>query len=186
MTLPQLKPATYQDLCDVPEHLVAEIVNGSLYTQPRPAPRHARASSSLGGKLITPFDEGDNGPGGWWILDEPEIHLGFDVVVPDIAGWRRERMPRLPDTAYFELPPDWVCEVLSPSTSNKDRALKMPLYAQFGVKHIWLVDPIQRTLEAYENIQGKWLLLQVLENDHAVSLPPFDAISFNLASLWAD
>lgn len=186
MTLSQLKPATYQDLCDVPEHLVAEIINGNLYTQPRPAPRHARASSSLGGKLITPFDEGNNGPSGWWILDEPEIHLGFDVVVPDIAGWRRERMPRLPDTAYFELSPDWVCEVLSPSTANKDRALKMPLYAQFGVKHIWLVDPIQRTLEAYENTQGKWLLLQVLENDNAVSLPPFDAISFNLASLWAD
>lgn len=186
MTLPQFKPATYQDLCDVPEHLVAEIIDGNLYTQPRPTPRHARASSSLGGKLITPFDEGNNGPGGWWILDESEIHLGFDVVVPDIAGWRRERMPRLPDTAYFELPPDWVCEVLSPSTANKDRALKMPLYAQFGVKHIWLVDPVLRTLEAYENTQGKWLLLQVLENDNAVSLPPFDAISFNLASLWAD
>ncbi|NOT84773.1 MAG: Uma2 family endonuclease [Methylococcaceae bacterium] len=182
MALPQLKPATYQDLCAAPEHLVAELIKGTLYTNPR----HAHASSSLGGELMTLFDKGKNGQGGWWILDEPEIHLGFDVVVPDIAGWRRERMPRLPDTAYFELAPDWVCEVLSPGTARQDRALKMPIYAAHGMLHIWLIDPLQRTLEAFENTSGKWLLLQVLENDNAVSLPPFDAISFNLADLWAD
>lgn len=186
MTLPQPKPATYEDLFDLPENLVGEIINGSLYTQPRPAPRHTKASSSLGDELVSPFDKGKNGPGGWWILDEPELHLWTDIVVPEIAGWRRERMPRLPDTAYFELAPDWVCEVLSPSTARQDRAVKMPLYAQQGVHHIWLVDPLQRTLEVFENTSGKWLLLQVLENDNAVSMPPFDAISFNLGSLWAD
>ncbi len=186
MSLPQLKPATYQDLSDLPEHLVGEIIHGSLHTQPRPAPRHARASSSLGDELVSPFDKGKNGPGGWWILDEPELHLGADIVVPDLAGWRRERLPRLPEIAYFELAPDWVCEVLSPQTARIDRALKMPLYARQGVTHIWLIDPLQRTLEAFENTGGKWLLLHVLENDNAVSVPPFDAISFNLAALWAD
>ncbi|MCX7089571.1 MAG: Uma2 family endonuclease [Methylococcales bacterium] len=186
MAYPQLKPATYQDLCNIPEHFVAEIINGSLYAQPRPAPRHARASSSLGDELVSPFDKGRNGPGGWWILDEPEVHLWTDIVVPDIAGWRRERMPSLPETAYFELAPDWVCEVLSPGTARQDRALKMPLYARHGVQHIWLVDPLLRTLEVFENTAAGWLLLQVLENDNAVSLPPFEAISFSLAALWAD
>jgi Uma2 family endonuclease len=186
MTLPQLKPATYEDLFDLPENLVGEIINGSLHTQPRPAPRHAKAASSLDRKLGVPFDEDNQGPNGWWILLEPEVHLGTDIVVPDIAGWRRERLPHLPDTAYFELAPDWVCEILSPSTVRKDRAIKMPLYAQQGVQHIWLVDPLQRTLEVFENTSGKWLLLKVLENDNAVSLPPFETISFSLASLWAD
>jgi Uma2 family endonuclease len=136
MALPPRKPATYQDILDAPENLVAEIINGELHTQPRPAPHHSRASSSLGDELVSPFDKGRGGPGGWWILDEPELHLGHDVLVPDIGGWRRERMPRLPDTAWFELAPDWVCEVLSPGTARKDRVLKMPLYARYGVQHL--------------------------------------------------
>ena len=133
MPYPQRKPATYQDIIDLPENLVGEIIDGELYVQPRPAPRHARPSSLLGGKLTGPFDEGTGGPGGWWILDEPELHLDRHIEVPDLAGWRRERMPKLPDTAWFELVPDWVCEVPSPGTARKDRAKKMPLYAAQGV-----------------------------------------------------
>lgn len=186
MALPRRKPATYQDILDTPENLVAEIINGVLYTQPRPAPRHSRASSSLGDELMSPFDKGRNGPGGWWILDEPELHLGFDVLAPDLAGWRRERMPKLPETAWFELAPDWVCEVLSPGTARQDRVLKMPLYAMHGVQHIWLVEPNLRTLEVFENTGNGWLLLQVFENDNEVSVAPFAAITFNLAVLWAD
>jgi len=186
MALPQRKPATYQDILDAPENLVAEIINGELYTQPRPAPRHSRASSALGVEIGSPFDKGRDGPGGWWILDEPELHLGADVLVPDIAGWRRERMPKLPETAWFELAPDWVCEVLSPGTARQDRVLKMPIYARHGVQHIWLVEPVLRTLEVYENTGNGWLLLQTLENDNEVSVAPFAAISFNLAGLWAD
>ncbi|MYK58719.1 MAG: Uma2 family endonuclease, partial [Rhodospirillaceae bacterium] len=118
--------ATYQDVIDAPAHMVAEVVEGALYTHPRPAPPHALASSSLGGELSSPFQKGRGGPGGWWIIDEPELHLGEDILVPDIAGWRRERMPDFPDTAFFTLAPDWVCEVLSPSTRDLDRHGKRP------------------------------------------------------------
>jgi len=178
------KPATYEDLLAVPENLVAEILSGRLYTSPRPAPRHARASSSLGVEVGAPYDRGRGGPGGWWILDEPELHLGDDVLVPDLAGWRRERMPELPETAWFELPPDWICEILSPSTARLDRAQKMPIYARHGVAHLWLIDPDIRTLEAYELREGKWVLLKTLAEDATVSLPPFDATEFPLSALW--
>ena len=186
MNQPALKPATYEDLFDLPEHLVGEIIAGRLITHPRPAPRHARAHSSLEIRIGGPFDLGDGGPGGWWILIEPELHVRGDILVPDLAGWRRERMPRLPDTAWFETVPDWVCEVLSPSTARVDRAEKMPLYARMGVVHAWLVDPSLRTLEAYENQQGRWLLLQTLADDARVALPPFDAVEWELSGLWAD
>lgn len=186
MGLPAVESAKYEDLLALPEHLVGEIIAGVLRTHPRPAPRHIRAYSSLGVELGGPFDRGRQGPGGWWILDEPELHLRADVLVPDMAGWKRERMPRLPDTAWFELAPDWVCEVLSPSTARMDRAEKLPLYAQYGVTHCWLIDPDLRTLEVFENRGGGWLLLAVLENDAGVSQPPFAAISFSLANLWAE
>lgn len=138
---PARKRATYDDLIAVPDHLVAELINGALRTQPRPRLRHARAASRLGQALGSPFDRGRGGPGGWILLDAPEVHLGKDVLVPDIAGWRRERMPELPDEAYTTLAPDWICEVLSPSTAALDRTEKMPIYARTGVSHIWLVDP---------------------------------------------
>ena len=122
----------YEQFLATPSHLVAEIIRGVLVTQPRPAPRHARAASVLGVRLGGPFDLGEGGPGGRVILDEPEVHLGEHVLVPDLAGWRRERLPALPETAYFELAPDWVCEVLSPGTQAIDRADKMPIYADHG------------------------------------------------------
>jgi Uma2 family endonuclease len=183
---PAPRPAIYEDLLDLPENLVGEIINGRLVTHPRPAPRHAHASSMLGSEIAGPFNKGRGGPGGWWILDEPELHLGAHVLVPDLAGWRRSRMPRLPDTAWFELAPDWLCEVLSPSTAKGDRVEKLPIYASFGVGHVWLIDPTLRTLEAFENREGKWLLLAAFENDNQVSILPFDAIAFDLAGLWAD
>ena len=186
MTLPPQKPATYDDLLGLPENVVGEIIAGRLVTHPRPAPKHARAYSSLGVKIGNPFDHGENGPGGWWIIDEPELHLERDILVPDLAGWKRERMPRLPETAWFELPPDWVCEILSSSTARVDRAEKLPVYARHGVRYAWLVEPDLRTLEVFENREGQWVLLTVLEDDAAVSQPPFDAISFSLSSLWAD
>jgi len=186
MGLPAERFATYEDLFDLPENLVGEIINGRVVTHPRPAPKHARSYSGLGAELWSPFDRGRSGPGGWWILDEPEIHLLGDILVPDIAGWRRERMPRLPETAWFELAPDWLCEILSPSTARVDRVEKLPIYARWGVKHVWLVDPDLRTLEAYENSEGRWILIATLKDDDAVSLAPFDAISFSLGGLWAD
>ena len=152
------KLATYDDLLKVPEHLVAEIIQGQLYATPRPAPKHALAASSMGGNLFGLYHQGSGGPGGWWILDEPELHLNAHVLVPDLAGWRRERMPHLPDTAWFELAPDWVCEILSSSTARMDRVQKMPVYAEQGVRYLWLVDPDLKPLEAYELQDGHWML----------------------------
>ena len=176
--------ATYQDVLDAPAHLVAEIVSGTLYTHPRPAPQHATASSVLGGMLGPPFHRGDGGPGGWRILDEPELHLGEDIVVPDLAGWRRERMPELPDTAYFTLAPDWVCETMSDSTREFDLNGKRPVYAREEVLHLWLVEPVDRTLEAFELHKGQWLLIASAKDDEPVSIRPFDAITFSLGDLW--
>ena len=176
--------ATYQDVLDAPEHLVAEIIGGALYTHPRPAPRHATAASRLGFELGGPFDRGRGGPGGWRILDEPELHLGDEVLVPDLAGWRRERIPTLPDTAYFTLSPDWVCEVLSPSTRKVDLVHKRPIYAHEGVLHLWLVDPVERILETFALFEGQWRLIATVEDNDPVSIAPFEAITFSLGELW--
>ena len=148
--------------------------------------RHAWASSRLGGRLDGPFNPGAGGPGGWWIIDEPELHLGEDIVVPDLAGCRRETMPEYPDAAYCTIAPDWVCEVLSPSTRRLDVNEKRALYARERVGHLWLVDPDARTLEAFEIREGQWLLLATLTDDAPVSLPPFDAITFPLDALWPE
>lgn len=180
------QPATYADLEAVPPHLVAEIIRGRLYTHPRPRPRHALAYSNLGAVINTKFGLGDGGPGGWFILDEPELHLGDEVVVPDIAGWRRERMPALPDEAWFSLAPDWVCEILSPSTAQLDRTAKREIYAAHGVSHLWLVDPESRFIEAFALKDGLWLLLATYCGEGAVAIPPFDAAPFELKLLWPD
>ena len=180
------KFATYEDLFDLPEHIVGEIIHGQLITHPRPAPKHALASSALGGELVGPFQKGrSGGPGGWWILFEPELHLGPHILVPDLAGWRRERLPVIPETAYFTLPPDWICEVLSPGTARVDRADKMPLYAEYGVSFLWLIDPAPRTLEVFLLSEGRWMLEHVYKDDDEVRAAPFDAISFPLADLWS-
>ena len=182
----ETRRATYQDVLDAPPHKVAEVIAGTLHTHPRPAARHAWASSRLGGRLDGPFNPGAGGPGGWWIVFEPELHLGEDIVVPDLAGWRRETMPEYPDGAYFTVAPDWVCEVLSPSTRQLDQGEKRDLFAREGVRHLWFVDPDARTLEAFELREGHWLLLATLVDDVPVSLPPFDAITFPLGALWPD
>ncbi len=182
---PEARPrATYQDVLDAPTHQVAEIVGGALYATPRPAMPHALASSLLGSQLIAPFHLGRGGPGGWWIIDEPELHLGDDILVPDLAGWRRTRMPSYPETAYTTLVPDWVCEILSPSTRGLDLDAKRPVYAREGVRHLWLVDPDGRTLEAFELAAGEWSTIAIVADDAVVQIPPFEAASFSLADLW--
>ena len=183
-TANELKDA-YQQLLELPENMVGEIICGQLHTQPRPAPKHAVSSSSLGGELYGPYFKGIGGPGGWWILDEPELHLGDEVLVPDLAGWKKERMPQMPETAYFEIPPDWVCEVLSQSTTRKDRILKMPIYAKFLVSYAWLIDPVVKTLEAFQLEDGFWKLIGVFAESDRVSVAPFDKIEIELIELWA-
>ena len=179
-------PATYQDVLDAPPHMVAELVGGALYLHPRPAFPHAFAGSALGVEIGGPFQKGRGGPGGWWIIDEPELHLGPDVLVPDIAGWRRERMPAFPDAPWSDLAPDWVCEVLSPGTRGFDLTDKRRIYAAGGVAHLWLVDPKPRTFEAFALQDGHWVLIAALKDEDAVSVPPFEAISFPLSALWPD
>ena len=176
--------ATYQDVLEAPPHYVAEIVDGKLYTHPRPAPLHALAVGRLLTIIMSSFHFGRGGPGGWWILREPEIHLGEDVVVPNITGWRRKRMPRLPTGAYCTLAPDWVCEALSSLTRKLDLGGKSAVYAREGVAYHWFVDSDAQSLAAFELRDSQWELIDALYNDATVSLPPFEAISFNLAELW--
>ncbi len=173
----ETRRAIYQDVLDAPPHMVAEVISGTLHTRPRPAMRHARASSGIGAKIAPPFDFGDGGPGGRWIVFEPEPHLGEDIVAPDPAGWRRETMPEFPDAAYCTTAPDWVREVLSPSTRRLDLSEKRALYAREGVGDLWFVDPDTQTLEVFALREGHWLPLATLADDAPVSLPPFDAIT---------
>ncbi len=184
MAEPARKPVTYQDLVDLPPHRVGEIVAGSLYASPRPAPAHGRVQTGLASDLHGPFDRGRDGPGGWWILVEPELHLGDDVMVPDLAGWRRENLPAMPDTPWFEQAPDWVCEVLSPSTARLDRALKLPAYGTAGVTHAWMVVPPQRTLEVFRNRAEGWVLVSAHGDDDVVEAEPFGAAPIELSGLW--
>lgn len=179
---PLKKYATYADLRAVPENFVAEMFDGELYASPRPAPPHAHASSVLGMKLGA-FHR--SGPGGWCILDEPELHFGSDVLVPDIAGWRRERLPTLPSEAYFTLAPDWVCEVVSPSTESIDRGQKLLRYAREGVAHVWLVDAQKQALEVLSLDAGRWTVLGRHEGGARVRAAPFEAIELELGALWA-
>jgi Uma2 family endonuclease len=178
------KPASHADLEALPENVVGELIAGELYVSPRPAAPHAVASSRLGVILGGPFDLGEGGPGGWFILDEPELHLGEDVLVPDLAGWRRERMPTVPCSAAFSLVPDWVCEVLSPSRARLDREVKLPVYAREGVSHIWLVDPDRRTLEVLRLFRGSYGALGLYRGATRVRAEPFEALELKLSILW--
>ncbi len=178
------RPATYTDLEELPPNMVGEIIAGELYASPRPAVPHSRAYSRLGGVLMGPFDLGWNGPGGWLIFDEPELHLGEDVLVPDLVGWRRERLPEAPRTAALTLAPDWACEILSPSTEAHDRVVKLPLYAREGIRHVWLVDPDVRTLEVFRLADTNYTLLASYAEDALIRAEPFDALEFKLGILW--
>jgi len=180
------KPATYEELLALPEHLVGELIDGELYASPRPASRHAKVASVLGMDLGSPFQRGRGGPGGWWIVDEPELHFGKDVLVPDLAGWRQARMPRIPDVPFFELAPDWVCEILSPSTAKLDLVRKLPRYARAAVEYAWMVDPIHRTSKVFHQENGRWVLMDAFAGEDRVRAIPFDAIELELGSLWLE
>lgn len=179
------KLATYADLQALPDNVVGEIVNGDLHVSPRPSLPHARATVGIVSDLSGPFDRGRGGPGGWLLLMEPELHLGADIVVPDLAGWRRERMPEMPDAPYTEIPPNWVCEVLSPSTARFDRGQKLAVYARAGVEHIWLVDPSLQLLEILALDSAGWRIAAIFEGHAVIRAVPFDAIELSLGAFWA-
>lgn len=178
------KPATYADIEALPPNMVGEILHGSLHSHPRPAPAHLRAAGRLFNNLETAFDQGIGGPGGWTILHEPELHLDDHVIVPDIAGWRLETMPDLPEKAYFEVPPDWVSEILSPSTMRIDRADKLQIYAQYGVGHAWYANPLAYTLEGMKLVEGHYQITSIFKDLETVTAPPFEPHAFDLSLLW--
>lgn len=181
--------ARLEDRYDYPESVNTEIIDGELFVQPRPASRHAAANSVLTMRLGPPFRFGENGPGGWVIIAEPELHfengIDVDVLIPDMGGWRRERMPELPHTAAFTLAPDWVCEVLSPSTARIDRKHKLGVYAREKVPFVWIVDPLVQTLEVFKLAAEGYVVHQVFTHDDGARAQPFDAIELALADLWA-
>lgn len=185
-----LKRPSYADIEALPEWLTGEILAGELIVSPRPGKPHLRTATRLGGRLTGPFDEGeDDGPGGWHLFDEPELHLAtdpdFPVVIPDLAGWRHETLPVIDDDeAAFSVRPDWVCEILSPRTAVSDRVHKLPFYGRAGVSHAWLIDPVLRTLEVYANRDGLWLSIHAWQGQAIVRAEPFDAIELPLAALW--
>jgi Uma2 family endonuclease len=179
------RPATYQDVLDQPDHVVAEIVGGTLYLGPLPPPRGALAKTALCALLMHALRAGRGRDRGWWVMPSPELRLGDDVLVADIAAWRRARTPDLLQRDVFDVAPDWVCEVLQPKTRALDLAVKRPAYARHGVGHLWQVDPDARTLEAFALEGGRWVLVETLADAAAMTLPPFDAVGFGLADLWA-
>ncbi len=179
--------ATYEDLLDVPDHLVAEILDGDLYATPRPAAPHARAATILGADIVPPFDRegsGSGGPGGWWILHEPELHLKDDILVPDLAGWRRSRLPAIPATAFLTVAPDWVCEIVSPATERIDRSRKRLIYARESVSHLWLLSPTARTLEVFRLSGDAWTLVHTYEGDETIHAEPFEAVGLDMSRWW--
>lgn len=183
---PAPQPTLYELLEALPEGLTGEILNGQLHTQPRPSWAHGRASDRLNRSIGRSFDDALDGPGGWWIVAEPEVHFVRDraVAVPDLAGWRRQRMPNPPEGHRVEVVPDWICEIMSPSTASKDREIKMPLYAHYGVQYAWLVDPKARTLEAYQLEGGAWREIGRFTGADQVAVPPFEALTLDLSGLW--
>lgn len=186
MSLPVRKRATYDDLYNLPANMTGEIIDGELIASPRPSRMHVNASSILGGELIPPYRFGKGGPGGWIILVEPEIAFGDNIIVPDLAGWKIERFPAVEDHNWISVAPDWVCEIVSPGTASIDRVRKMGLYAMHRVPYYWIIDPISKTLEVFENENSKWSVIGSFEGNAKVNAWPFHEIELNLSSLWLE
>ena len=187
MSDPARKKASYEDLYSIPENMTGEIINGELIVTPRPSRRHGFAASHLGARLITPYDFAEGGgPGGWIFILEPEIGLGENIVVPDLAGWRKERFPVDEPHNWISVAPDWICEILSPSTARYDRIRKMRIYGLHEVPYLWLIDPGDRTFEAFKLESGRWLKLAGFEENEKVRAEPFQEIEIDLGNLWID
>ncbi len=185
MAEPLRRLASWQDILDAPEGLKAEVIDGELLLHPRPHLEHGRSQAILSGRLSPPFDLGNGGPGGWWIVVEPDVLFGdHDIVSPDLAGWRRSALPELPKEQPISTPPDWVCEVISPTSARRDRITKTALYLSRGVPYYWLIDPELRSLEALRAERGRWVLLGAWTDGHHVAVPPFEAVDIDVGSLF--
>lgn len=176
--------ATYADLLALPPNVTGQLVFGVLHAHPRPANAHANAASMLGAELNRPFRRGRGDPGGWLFLDEPELHLGSDVLVPDLAGWRKERLAEIPRAASISVAPSWGCEVLSPSTAAFDRGDKLKVWAREHVEHVWFVDPDAKLLEVLAHDGASYRWVDTFSGDGAVRAAPFEAVELDLGALW--
>jgi Uma2 family endonuclease len=187
MSEPAKKRATYEDLSDIPESMTGEIIDGELIVTPRPSRKHVFTATALGSKVTAPYHFGEGGgPGGWIILIDPEISLGEDILVPDLAGWREERFPESEEHNWISVVPDWICEILSPNTAKTDKTEKLPVYAQHGVMHLWLIDPLARTLDIFKLEAGRWMVIGLFAEDDKVSSEPFQEVVIHLSSLWLE
>lgn len=185
MSEPARKIATYQDLHSLPESMIGEIIHGELVATPRPSFAHSHVAFNISGELARPFGRGSGGgPGGWLILYEPEIYPGGQVLVPDFAGWRREKLAGQPRSEWATIPPDWVCEILSPSTALRDRSVKKAIYEDHRVGHLWLVDPLHMTIEVFRLESGRWVEADVFGGDEKARIEPFQEIEITLGELW--
>lgn len=182
------KKATYDDLLKIPENVTGEIVNGELITTPRPSRRHVHTASVLGIKVAPSYQFGEGGgPGGWIIYDEPEIHFSTeDIIVPDLAGWRKEKLTTPAEEHRFIVFPDWICEILSPHTAQRDRIIKMRLFARYGVPFVWLIDPTLKTLEVFRLESDKWFRLDAFSENDKVRAEPFQEVEIDLSLLWVE
>ena len=185
MADPAQKRATRADLEALPENVVGEIIEGVRYTFPRPRPGHSNVEGVVHADLYNPFQRGRGGPGGWWILVEPGVELpGSPEVAPDLAGWRRQRLPDLPQDSAIQVVPDWVCEILSPSTRRHDQLVKKPFYARIGVAYIWVIDPAGRTLTVSQLERGRWVELGVFGEGDPIRAEPFTDVELSMADWW--
>jgi Uma2 family endonuclease len=187
MTAPAKIPATYADIEALPAHMTGEIINGVLHTHPRPSNEHGFAYTSLTDELVSPFQKGRGGPGGWTFIQEPELHLGPHTVSPDMCGWRKDRMPHVPRAKFVDnIVPNWVCEFLSASTEKRDRGEKRVIYSTYGVDHYWLIDPRVRSVEIFQRLDRQWLAIGYFTDKEKLIAPPFEAITIDLSFLWPD
>ncbi len=186
MSEPAKKKATYKDLFNIPENMAGELIDGELIVTPRPSRKHIYAASRLDKEIGSPYELGSGGPGGWIILVEPEIGLGSDILVPDLAGWRRERFPVEEPHNWISVAPDWICEILSPNTFRRDKVLKMPLYARNGIQYFWLIDPIAKTLDTFRLEAGRWIVGGIYAENDKVRTEPFPEVEFDLNLLWIE
>lgn len=185
MADPLRRPAGWAEILAAPEGMEAEVIAGELWTHPRPRPEHGRVQHLLGGAVGFPFDLGRGGPGGWWLINEPDISFGpQDIVNPDVAGWRRERVPEFHRERPIAIRPDWACELLSPSTARRDRHEKSNLYLHYDVSWYWLVDTDARLLQAFEAHEGRWVLLGTWGETDLARIPPFDAVDLIVGDLF--
>ncbi|MEZ4220590.1 MAG: Uma2 family endonuclease [Polyangiaceae bacterium] len=167
----------------------AEVIRGVLVTAPALLPRHSSVRGRLRRLIGGAFDDDDGagGPGGWWIFLEVDVRLSpHDIVRPDIAGWRRQRLPEPWDMRPIDVVPDWICEIISTSNAGRDRVTKRELYAKHGVLHYWIADPVARTLETLrlDPEAGHWVDAGAFDASGRARIAPFTAIEIDLSRVF--